>query len=358
MQSSREVKGRQEVDKQTPQNRPIYQTSRGVLVSSRAEIKSGPNMKIPNGLISHLNQSTRLMFTCLDNDGKARRDDDGVTETVTRDDLIKDDKSPDQDQDKAVISVSESPCHLSVSVKSNGGDGKCRQLPTAGNDGKYRIEATAGSDGKDGMSRDIDGKGASIENIRRLERSPPVKYRDVSTILSDTTKMSSNEVDREQEMKIQQEIRNWIRNMSESWYENLNKKGLKMRSSLPLRIGSKSLDFHKMFETGFEYSGDQDDKRRSHGQGALTGAYKVWIRQTLYCRFGEMEEWRQFLWSVQGRPQTRARAPEAGHQSANGGEAGQGRGQHDGGHQPRGGLGGGHPRGAGDSEYLIYYSSI
>lgn len=54
LQSSREVKGRQEVDKQTPQNRPIYQTSRGVLVSSRAEIKSGPNMKIPNGLISHL----------------------------------------------------------------------------------------------------------------------------------------------------------------------------------------------------------------------------------------------------------------------------------------------------------------
>ena len=278
MQSSREVKGRQEVDKQTPQNRPIYQQSRRVLVSSRAEIKSGPNMKIPNGLISHLNQSTRLMFTCLDNDGKARRDDDGVTETVTRDDLIKDDKSPDQDQDKAVISVSESPCHLSVSVKSNGGDGKCRQLPTAGNDGKYRIEATAGSDGKDGMSRDIDGKGASIENIRRLERSPPVKYRDVSPILSDTTKMSSKEVDREQEMKIQQEIRNWIRNMSESWYENLNKKGLKMRSSLPLRIGSKSLDFHKMFETGFEYSGDQDDKRRPHGQGATTGSYKVCIR--------------------------------------------------------------------------------
>ena len=54
LQSSREVKGRQEVDKQTPQNRPIYQQSRGVLVSSRAEIKSGPNMKIPNGLISHL----------------------------------------------------------------------------------------------------------------------------------------------------------------------------------------------------------------------------------------------------------------------------------------------------------------
>ena len=54
LQSSREVKGRQEVDKQTPQNRPIYQQSRGVLVSSRAEIKSGPNIKIPNGLISHL----------------------------------------------------------------------------------------------------------------------------------------------------------------------------------------------------------------------------------------------------------------------------------------------------------------
>ena len=54
LQSSREVKGRQEVDKQTPQNRHIYQQSRGVLVSSRTEIKSGPNIKIPNGLISHL----------------------------------------------------------------------------------------------------------------------------------------------------------------------------------------------------------------------------------------------------------------------------------------------------------------
>ena len=221
------------------------------------------------------------MFTCLDNDDKARRDDDGVTETVTRDDLIKDDKSPDQDCDKDVISVSESPCHRSVSVKSNGGDGKCRQLPTAGNDGKYRIEAAAGCDGKDGMSRDIDGKGASIENIRRLKRRPPVKYRDVSTISSDTTRMSNKEGDREQEKKIQQELRNWIRNMSDSCYESLNKKGMKMRSSIPLRIGSVPLDFHTMFESGLEYSGDQDDKRIPHGQGSMKGSYKVWIRLSI-----------------------------------------------------------------------------
>ena len=64
-----------------------------------------------------------------------------------------------------------------------------------------------------------------------------------------------------------------------------------------------------------------------------------------------MEEWRQFYWPVQGWPQTRARAPEAGHQGPRGGEAGQGRGHHDEGHQPRGGLGSGESRGAGDSEF-------
>ena len=275
MQSSREVKGRQEVDKQTPQNSPIYQKSRGELVSRRAEIKSGPNMKIPNGLISHT--SSHLMFTCLDNDGRARKDDDRVTGTVTRDDLIKDDKSPDQDHDKAAISVSESPCRQSVSVKSNGGDGKCRQPPGAGSDGKYRIEAAAESDGKNGMCRDIDGRGANVENIRRLERQPLVKFRDASTTSSETSRMSSNDGDREQEKKIQQELRSWIRNMSESWHESSNKKGIKMRSSVPLRIGSKPLDAHTMFESDLRYSGDQDDKGRPHGQGAITALNQVWI---------------------------------------------------------------------------------
>ena len=272
LQSSREVKGRQEVDKQTPQNSPIYQQSQGVLVSSRAEIKSGPNMKIPNGLISHM--STHLMFTCLDNDGKTRKDDDRVTGPVTRDDLIKDDKSPDQDHDKAAISVSESPCRLSVSVKSHGADGKCRQSPGAGSDGKNHIKGAAGCDGKDGMCRDIDGGGAKVENIRRLERQPPVnKYGYVSITSSDTSRMSSKDGDREQEKKIQQELRSWIRNMSESLHESSNKNGIKMRSSVPLRIGSKPLDAHTMFESGLKYSGDQDDKGRPHGQGAIKKLY-------------------------------------------------------------------------------------
>ena len=42
LQSSSKVKERQKVDKQTPQNRPI---NLHVLVSSRAELISGPNVK-------------------------------------------------------------------------------------------------------------------------------------------------------------------------------------------------------------------------------------------------------------------------------------------------------------------------
>lgn len=213
------------------------------------------------------------MFTCLDNDGNARRDEDGDTETVARDDLIKDDKSPDQDRDKNLFSVSESSCHQSVSVKSHLSDGKCRQLPTAGKDGKYRIEAAAGRcDGKDGMCRDIDRRGAgnaSSDNIRRLERQPLLKYQDASTTSSDKLRMLIGDGDREQERKIKQELKRWIRKLSEYGYENSNKK-MRLRSSVPLRIGSKPLDHHTMSEPGLKYSGDQDVKGKPHGQGAMS----------------------------------------------------------------------------------------
>ena len=214
------------------------------------------------------------MFTCLDNDGKARRDEDGDTETVAKDDLIKVDKSPDQDRDKNLFSVSESPCRQSVSVKSHASDGKCRQPPAAGNDRHYRIEAAAGRcDGKDGMCRDIDRRGAgnaSFDNIRRLERPPYVKCRDASTPSSDKVRMLTGDGDREQERKIQQELKSWIRKLSDYGYKSSHKKGMRLRSSVPLRIGSKPLDLHTMAELGLKYSGDQDVKGKPHGQGAMS----------------------------------------------------------------------------------------
>ena len=198
-----------------------------------------------------------------------------MTETVARVELIKDDKSPALNHDNDSISVVASPRRQSVNVKLQESDGECHQRPASGNGGKYRIieaEETGKCDGKDGICRDTEGGGAgtaSSDNIRRNERRPPDKFRGVATNSSDTAGMSGKGEDREQEKKIQQELRSWIRNMSEYRYEreSSNKKGMRMRSSVPLRIGSKPLDTHTMFESGLGYLGDQDVKGRPHGQG-------------------------------------------------------------------------------------------